>query len=438
MKVAFHTLGCKVNQYETEAIRERFLDAGYEEVADSDAADVYVVNTCTVTSLADRKSRQFIRRANKLNPEAVIAVTGCYAEMDPEEVEKIEGVDIVTGTGSKGRVFEEADKLARARSGGCGRPSFIEVKQYEDLTEYEDLGSIKGMEGRTRAFIKIQEGCDRFCSYCIIPKARGKIRSRAKADIAREVKGLIGRGYKEIVLTGINTALYGKDLGYDGIAPLIEELENIEGDFRIRLSSLEPTVIDADYAVGLLRFEKLCHHLHLSLQSGSDSVLRAMNRRYTGAEYLEIAERLREADPYYGISADVIVGFPGESEEDFNDSMKIIKESCLCRTHIFKYSKRKGTPAATMDGQIPDGIKNERSKRLREVADEVKLSFIKGLYGIVRTALLERVEDGFVTGYTDNYVKVYLETDDTKGYIDSFRDVRIGEPFRDGARAVLT
>lgn len=467
MKAAFYTLGCKVNQYETESMREQFRQAGFSVVPEDEAADVYVVNTCTVTNLADRKSRQYIRKAHRLNPDAVVAVTGCYAQMDKDAVAAIEGVDVVTGTDEKSKILglvkEALDKKAKKQSAGndaeCtdagqGRGAdsiadYCDVKPYEQLNKYEELGVISEMEGRTRAFIKIQEGCDRFCSYCIIPFARGKVRSRDRDEIVREVRGLVDHGYREIVLTGINTALYGTDLGYGGIAPLIEALDQMgrvaddsapdgaaddaapgrvagaenetydsapDGaadesrgmDFRIRLSSLEPTVVDADYAVGLLKYGRLCHHLHLSAQSGSDHVLDLMNRHYTRKDYLDIVRRLREQDPYYGVSADIIVGFPGETEEDFRQSVELVRESELVKTHVFKYSVRRGTRAAGMADQIDEKIKNQRSKVLIEAAEEVQRAFLEKCRGTVRRVLFEQEEDDMATGYTDNYIKVYV------------------------------
>ncbi len=431
MKAAFYTLGCKVNQYETEAMREQFRRAGYEIVGEDDPADVYVINTCTVTGLADRKSRQYIRRAHKMNPGAVIAVTGCYVQVDREKVEAIEGVDIVTGTDEKGAVLSKVSEYLEKRS------SVSSVKPYEELDRYEELGVITGMEGRTRAFIKIQEGCDRFCSYCIIPFARGKVRSRARDEIVREVAGLVGKGYREIVLTGINTALYGTDLGYGGIAPLIEAIDRIPGDFRIRLSSLEPTVVDADYAASLLKYGKLCHHLHLSAQSGSDRVLELMNRHYTHGDYLEIVRRLREKDPYYGISADIIAGFPGENEEDACDSLKLIEESELIKTHVFKYSPRKGTRAASMTDQVDEKIKSERSRRLIEKAEEVRKDFCRRCSGQTRRVLFEREEGGMLTGYTDNYIKVYVPCGSSSVRCGEFADAVLGSVYKDGMTAVI-
>ncbi len=426
MKAAFFTLGCKVNQYETETIREQFRKAGFQIVSEDETADVYVVNTCTVTGLADRKSRQYIRKAHKLNPQAVIAVTGCYAQMDRDTVSQIEGVSVVTGTNEKSLVF---DKVMERLSDGA---EINDIETDDDLNKYEELGVITEMEGRTRAFIKIQEGCDRFCSYCIIPYARGKVRSRDKDEITEEVEGLVRRGYREIVLTGINTALYGKDLGYDGIEPLISSICDIEGDFRIRLSSLEPTVIDADYAVRLLKYNKLCHHLHLSAQSGSDTVLKAMNRHYTHADYLDIVRRLREKDRFYGISADIIVGFPGETDEDFDCSVKLVEESELVRTHVFKYSPRKGTKAAVMDSQISPDVKKGRSDKLIRVAAATGENFMEQCCGQVRRVLFERVDESMLTGYTDNYIKVYVSAEDSAAAEGEFADVRLEALYLDG------
>ena len=443
MKAAFYTLGCKVNQYETESIREQFRKDGFDIVPDNMPADVYVVNTCTVTNLADRKSRQYIRKAHRLNPDAVICVTGCYAQVDEESVASIEGVSIVAGTDSKSHILEDVKNELKRRSvqsphGQVGLSGICrDVKPYSELNKYEELGVITEMEGRTRAFIKIQEGCDRFCSYCIIPFARGKVRSRARDEITEEVKGLIEKGYKEIVLTGINTALYGVDLGYGGIAPLIESINGIEGDFRIRLSSLEPTVIDSKYAVDLLKYDKLCHHLHLSAQSGSDSVLAAMNRHYTRDDYLDIVHKLRAEDPSFGISADVIVGFPGETEKDFSDSVDLVKKSELVKTHVFKYSKRKGTKACDMQGQVEESVKAERSARLIETAEIVREDFVRKCCGERRRVLFEQKEHGMVTGYTDNYIKIFAASEEASDLIGEFAYVTVGEPYMDGARGTV-
>ena len=445
MRAAFYTLGCKVNQYETESMREQFRHAGFDVVSEDEAAEIYVVNTCTVTNMADRKSRQYIRRAHKLNPDAVIAVTGCYAQMARDAVAAIDGVDIVTGTDEKGSILKLVQEYIRQRSAGADEATedttpdgetadnvLCDVKPYSELNKYEELGVISDMEGRTRAFIKIQEGCDRFCSYCIIPFARGKVRSRSRDEIVQEISGLVGKGYREIVLTGINTALYGTDLGYGGIAPLIEAVDMIEGDFRIRLSSLEPTVVDADYAASLLVYNRLCHHLHLSAQSGSDKVLAAMNRHYTHDDYLEIMRRLREQDPFYGISADIIVGFPGETDEDFRRSVDLVRESELIKTHVFKYSVRRGTKAASMPDQVDEKVKSERSRILIEEAEKTARAFCDKCRGQVRRVLFEQEENGMITGYTDNYIKVYMPCDEAGDLTGEFADVMLKEPYEEG------
>lgn len=440
MKIAFHTLGCKVNQYETEAMKEQFAAAGHTIADEEDFADAYVINTCTVTNLADRKSRQYIRRMKRVNPEAVVAVTGCYAQVSPEEVSAIEGVDIVAGTGEKQNLLsyieaycEEARQRPRRKDGGRAEKH---IRSYEELDTYQSCGIITSMESRIRAYIKIQEGCNRFCSYCIIPYARGRVRSRDLEEIIAEVEGLLSKGFKELILTGINTALYGTDLGYGGIEPLIARLNGLPGDFRIRLSSLEPTVINADYVKGLLAYEKLCPHLHLSIQSGSDNVLRRMNRRYSRAEYLDIVRVLQDFDPLYGITTDIICGFPGETEEDFADSLAMIDEAGFCKVHAFKYSRRKGTPAADMPDQIPGDVKNRRSQALMEKAEEDAARFFERCSGAVRRVLFEEMSrDGQMTGYTDNYVKTYAAG--SPEMLNQFYDVKLLEKYRDGMKGEI-
>ena len=430
MKVAFHTLGCKVNQYETEAMKEQFARGGYQIVGEDDFADVYVVNTCTVTNMADRKSRQFIRHAGKINPDAVVAVTGCYAQMKPDEVSAIEGVEIVAGTDEKHHMLDFVNDYMTQHA------ATISIKPYDQLSEYEDLGVIDAMESRTRAFIKIQEGCNRFCSYCVIPYARGQVRSRDEGEIVREVRGLVDKGYREIVLTGINTALYGADKGELAIEPLIARLNAIEGDFRIRLSSLEPTVIDAEFVKGLLGYEKLCHHLHLSIQSGSDRILGFMDRHYSREDYLEIVNVLRDFDPHYGISTDIIVGFPGETEEDFQDSVAMTRQAQFCKVHAFKYSMRSGTKAAEMGDQIPGEVKNQRSEELIEAAESTAEHFFDACVGDNRRVLFETCEDKMITGYTDNYIKVYAEGDETM--FNELCEVRLLKKYKDGMLGEIT
>lgn len=352
MKVAFYTLGCKVNQYETQGIREEFIEAGFEEVDDHEFADAYVVNTCTVTNLADRKSRQAIRRMKRLNPESVIAVTGCYAQINPEEVSNIQGVQLVVGTNEKGQILKQVLRKLKESS----RETVFKRLPYDDLTEYEDIGSIVSMESRTRAYVKVQEGCNRFCSYCIIPYARGPIRSRSPLSIRNEVEALVDKGFGEIIITGINTALYGKESDFHtkysedlllteikgsegGILPLIKMLGDIPGTFRIRLSSLEPNVVNSMYVEELIGCKGLCHHLHLSLQSASDITLKAMNRRYSKTDYLDILKVLRKTDLNYGITTDIIVGFPGETEEDFQETLSFVENEDFAKfiySHIPK------------------------------------------------------------------------------------------------------
>ncbi len=428
MRVAFHTLGCKVNQYETEAMKEQFSSAGYDIVNEEDFADVYVINTCTVTNLADRKSRQYIRKMKRVNPEATVAVTGCYAQVNPDEVSRIEGVNVVAGTNEKQNLIRYIEEYRLHSS-----ESQCHIRAYDELNHYESAGIITSMESRTRAYIKIQEGCNRFCSYCIIPYARGKVRSRNLEEIVEEAKSLIEKGFKEIILTGINTALYGVDMEYGGIEPLIAKLNDIEGEFRIRLSSLEPTVINKDYVKGLLKYDKLCPHLHLSVQSGADHVLGLMNRRYSRQEYLDIVQVLKEFDPLYGITTDIIVGFPGETEEDFKDSVQMIEEAGFCKVHAFKYSKRQGTKAAKLEHQIPGEIKNERSRILMEKAEIQAQNFFKLCEGAVRPVLFEEFdEEGIITGYTDNYIKVYVQG--TEEMFNQFYNVKLIEKYKDGMK----
>ena len=436
MKIAFHTLGCKVNQYETEGLKENFKKAGHEVVPDTEFADAYVINTCTVTNLADRKSRQFIRRARAINPDAAIAVTGCYVQVAPEEVAAIEGVDIIAGTNEKSAMVSLVEDYIH--NGGKIR----QVKSYEELDTYEEIGTITSMESRTRAYIKIQEGCDRFCSYCIIPFARGSVRSRKPSEILKEAESLVEAGFKELILTGINAALYGTERGFVcdiddpdienmyGIEIIIHLLDRMPGDFRIRLSSLEPTAVNSDYVKRLLEYDRLCHHLHLSIQSGSSSIISAMNRNYTREDYLDIVKALRAKDPHYGITTDIIVGFPGETDNDFADSMNMVREACFLKVHAFQYSKRKGTAAALMDNQIEPQIKKSRSAALIAEADRVSKEFMTACTGEIRQVLFEEADKDKITGYTDNYIKAYAEADGK--YLNTLRNVKITGLMYDG------
>ena len=440
MKVAFHTLGCKVNHYETEAIKEAFVSRGAEVVGEEEFADVYIINTCTVTNIADRKSRQFIRRAKRVNPDALVAVTGCYAQVAADEVAEMPEVDLIVGNGRKseicGLVMQKLQEVSASE-----RHADVIVLPREELTFYEDMGRIEaGSDGMTRAYIKIQDGCDRFCSYCLIPYARGPVRSRPAEDIVEEVRALVRSGHMEIVLTGINTALYGTEPGAEctlsQLLTMLDELEAPEGmDFRIRLSSLEPTVVDKDNVEEIIRHRRLCHHLHLSVQNGSDAVLRSMNRHYTRAEYLEIVRALRDYDPDFGITTDIIVGFPGETGEDFRDNLDIVKEAFFGKTHVFRYSPRRGTAGAGLKGAVPEEIKKERAGILEEVAEKVARDFRRSIIGKEQTVLIEEKEEDFMTGYTGNYIKTYIKADSRVTEPGRFCKVIPTDLFRDGVIA---
>lgn len=456
MKAAFHTLGCKVNQYESEAMAKTFRKKGYEIVDEREFADVYIINTCTVTSVADKKSRQYIRRMKKVNPDSVIAVTGCYAQIKPDEVSAVEGVDIVAGTNEKSCLAEYVEEYFKS---GIKQ---VHIKGYDELDVYDETGMITSTENRTRAYIKVQEGCNRFCSYCVIPYARGRVRSRAREDVVEEAKLLIDSGYKEIVLTGINTALYetekfingeaardlrccrADDQCYEpyGIEAIIDELCRLPGDFRIRLSSLEPAVVNAEYVKRLLKYDKLCHHLHLSAQSGSDNVLKAMNRPYRRNEYMRIVDELRRFDPYYGISTDIIVGFPGEKEKDFEDSCTLVEKCGFCKTHIFKYSKRPFTKAAGMKGQVAPEVKNRRSDMLHQLGKKTADGFFSLNQNREERVLFEEIyeEKQIITGYADNYIKVYIRyesLDEAKKMLNSFAAVKLVEPYEEGMTGII-
>ena len=400
-KVAFHTLGCKVNQYETEAMEELFNKNGYEIVEEDSLADVYVINTCTVTNLSDRKSRQFIRKSKKLNPDSVVAVVGCYSQVSPDEVQEIEGVDVVIGTSERDMVVELCERASTNKEKiNIVRP----VKTYKSFEKIR----IEEIKSRTRAFLKIQDGCNQFCSYCIIPYARGPIRSREYEDIEEEAIRLAGAGFKEIVLTGIHVASYGKDLKKGSLSDVISKISRIEGIERIRLSSVEPGLIDKDFMKSIVESGKVCDHFHLSLQSGSDSVLKRMNRRYDTKEFREKAELIRSYMPNAGLTTDIIVGFPGETEEEFSETMSFVEEIGFSRIHVFKYSPRKGTPAAIMKDQVQGDIKNRRSEQLIGLGAKLAARFHREFDGKTMSVLYEDGNSGkgFYEGYTTNYIRV--------------------------------
>lgn len=406
MKVAFSTLGCRVNQYESEAMAEKFIREGYEVVDFSEIADVYVINTCTVTNMGDKKSRQIISKARRLNNNAIIAVVGCYSQMAPKEVSAIEGVDVVLGTRNKGDVVYYVNKARDEQKIQVHVEGVLKNKKFEDLNieEYQD---------KTRAFLKIQDGCNRFCTYCAIPYARGSVCSKEPRKVIDEIKKLASHGFKEVILSGIHTASYGLDLeGNITLIDLIEDIEKIDGIERVRIGSIEPAFFTNEVIEKIKGFKKLCPHFHLSLQSGCNTVLKRMNRRYTAEEYEHIVNVLRENIKDVSISTDVIVGFPGETEEEFNETYEFLKRIKLTKTHIFKYSPRKGTRAAEMKGQIDGKVKEERSKALIALNDINEQGFIEKYVNKNVKVLLEQQVKGkenIFEGYTENYIKVELE-----------------------------
>ena len=405
-KVAFYTLGCKVNQYETEAMLELFEKEGYEKAETEDYADVYVINTCTVTHMSDRKSRQYIRRMKKKNPDAIIAVVGCYSQVSPEEILSIDEVNLVMGTNDRKKIVEEVKKIDASRKVSTV-DDIMKVKAFEEI-------EINKTNGKTRAFLKIQDGCDRYCSYCIIPYARGRVRSRDLESIVKEVENLAANGYKEVVLTGIHVASYGKDIKETDIKLLdvIKQINDIEGIERIRLSSVEPILFTDEFVEAVSAMDKVCPHYHLSLQSGCDETLKRMKRRYTTEEYKAIVDRLRAAIPNVSITTDVIVGFPGETNEEFDKTYEFLKDIELTHMHVFKYSPRKGTPAATMENQVDPSTKHERSEKLLQLNEENFKKFGQKMLDKEFNVLFEqKVGDNKFEGLTENYVKVIVESD---------------------------
>lgn len=400
--VAIFTLGCKVNQYETQAMRELFEKRGYDVISHDQVADIYIINTCTVTNVGDKKSRQFIRRAKRNNPEAIIAVVGCYAQTAPEEVLAIEEVNIVIGTNERNKIVDLVEK-STANDKINLVDDIMKVKKFEEM-------SIENVKGKTRAFLKIQEGCNQYCSYCIIPYARGPIRSRGKTEIINEIKNLVDQGFKEVVLTGIHVASYGKDLNpKESLIDILTEVNDIDGLERIRLSSLEPTLFTDEFLEGLSQLKKICQHFHLSLQSGCNATLKRMNRKYTAEEYRDIVDKIRKVYPKIAITTDIIVGFPGETEEEFNITYNFVKEIAFSEIHVFKYSPREGTPAAKYKEQIYGTTKHYRSEKLIKLGEELKRNYSSIFIGSKKDVLFETLSkevEGYIEGHTDNYLKV--------------------------------
>lgn len=402
-KVAFYTLGCRVNQYETEAIAEAFLKEGYEIVNFDDYADVYVINTCTVTNIGDKKSRNMLRKAKKQNPRAVVVAAGCYSQIAPDEVASIEGVDVVVGTADKIKIPKLVEEFLKEDKQIKHVDNIMNIRDFEEMEidEYQD---------RTRAFLKIQDGCDRFCSYCLIPYARGPVRSKNPNSVLKEVNNLAQNGFKEIILSGIHVASYGKDLNNINLVDLIEQINNIDGIERIRIGSVDPTFFTDDRIMRLSKVEKLCNHFHLSLQSGCDETLKRMNRKYTTQKYRDIVNKLREFIEGVSITTDVIVGFPGETEKEFNTTYEFLKDIKLSKMHIFKYSQRHGTKAEKLPNQVSAPIKEERSEKLIKLDEELERIFIERFINKDMKVLFEEGNDNIFYGYTTNYIKVMVKS----------------------------
>lgn len=402
--VAIYTLGCKTNQYESNAIIQRFIENGYELVDFEEKADVYIVNTCTVTNMSDRKSRQILRRAKQKNPNSILIVIGCYVQVAKDTLEELEEIDILLGNNEKKDILKYLENFEKERQ--------EEITDVMHQKEYVEFGSTTFTE-KTRAVVKIQDGCDRFCSYCIIPFARGRVRSRKIEEVKDEITKIAGLGIKEVVLTGIHIGSYGKDFEEDiGLIDLLEEINKIEGIERIRLGSLEPKLITEEFVNRLKKLNKICHHFHLSLQSGCTTVLQRMNRRYTAEEFRKCAKLLRESFEDVMFTADVIVGFPGETEEEFETTYNFLKEIKFYKIHVFKYSKRAGTKAASMPNQVPPEVQEERSRKVIELSKEIQDEYNKSYIRKTVKVLIEEKTEGYYKGHTDNYLYVNVESDD--------------------------
>lgn len=399
--VAYHNLGCKVNSYEMDAMLQSLKQKGYEIVPFEEKADIYIVNTCTVTNIADRKSRQMLHKAKKMNPEGIVVAVGCYVQSDTEAVKADASVDLIIGNNKKRDLVEILENYFD----GVEQENVIDINH---TLEYEEM-KLTATAEHTRAYIKIQDGCNQFCTYCMIPYARGRVRSRKKADIVEEIRGLVSVGYKEFVLTGIHISSYG-----DGsLLELLEAIDVLEGVARIRLGSLEPRIVTVEFADRLSKLKHICPHFHLSLQSGCEPVLKRMNRHYTPAEYMEGVKRLRAAFDHPAITTDVIVGFPGETDEEFAQTVTFVKEVNFYEMHIFKYSKRKGTKAAVMPNQVPEPVKTKRSALLQEIENADSKKFREHYIGKEVEVLFEEQKeiDGMVydIGHTREYVKVAVD-----------------------------
>ena len=424
MKVAFYTLGCKVNQYETNGMIQEFKNNDYEIVDFSQKADIYIVNTCTVTNMSDRKSRQILRRTKELNKDAIVVAVGCYAQVGKEKLEEIPEIDLILGTNEKSKMLEYIEAYKKDNS---KKEVISDVMKDKDFDEF---GQVTYTE-KTRAVIKVQDGCDRFCSYCIIPYARGRVRSRKIQSVIKEIENIAKKGIKEVVITGIHVASYGKDLEEKPeLIDLLEEINKIEGIERIRLGSLEPTLITKEFIERLKKLEKICHHFHLSLQSGCDETLKRMNRKYNTEQFEDSVNLLKNTYSDVILTTDIIVGFPGETDQEFEKTYKFLEKINFYKMHVFKYSPREGTKAAIMENQIPSKIKDERSKKLIELSNKNQEKQNKQYIGKEVNVLFEEIEGEYIKGHTANYLMV--RTKGNKEQINKIVKVKIEDNLQIG------
>ena len=432
--VSFYTLGCKVNQYETNAMEQQFIKNNYEIVENTQKADIYVINTCTVTNMAERKSRQMLRRVKEINPSAVLVVCGCYAQVAKNELEQIPEIDIILGINEKNEIVQIVENYMGKMAEQDKRSQEAEIDDVSKQKEFLDFGDVTYTE-KNRAVVKVQDGCNMFCSYCIIPYARGRIRSRKIESVVSEIEKIAKEKIKEVVITGIHVASYGKDFDNENtskkirLIDLLEAINKIDGIDRIRLSSLEPTIVDEEFATRLSKLDKICDHFHLSLQSGCDETLKRMNRKYTTQIYRDAVATLRKYYPEASFTTDVIVGFPGETDEEFAKTYEFLKEIDFYRLHVFKYSPRRGTVAEKMPNQIDGNKKEERSNKLIELSNSMENKHNQSYIGKTVKVLFEEFEDGFFKGHTTNYmmVKVAGSEEQLGKFVNKILDVKIKE-----------
>ncbi len=408
MKVAFYTLGCKVNQYETNGMIQEFLKRNYEIVLFHEKADVYIINTCTVTNMSDKKSRQMIRRTKELNSESIVVAVGCYAQVAREKLEEMKEIDLILGVNEKNKIVDYIEEYLQEKK------KIEKISDVMKQIEYSDFGEVEYSE-KTRAVIKIQDGCDRFCSYCIIPYARGRVRSRKTENVVKEIRKIAKKNIKEVVLTGIHLASYGKDFKEEyHLIDLLEEINQIEGIERIRLGSLEPTLLTEEFVKRLRKLEKICDHFHLSLQSGCDETLKRMNRKYSTEDFRIIVNRLRENYKEVALTTDIIVGFPGETEEEFKKTYEFLQDIHFYKMHVFKYSPREGTKAAIMEDQVDGNRKEIRSNKLIEMSNKNEKDDNEKYLGKKLFVLFEEKDGEYIKGHTTNYKVVKVKTEDIK------------------------